>query len=136
MSQLIRIIVIFSIAICNNFAIASDCLESVTLLNKGTPSPCTGFLFSPEAEQQVTSDSLDLEYYKTLSKRMEERYDLMLQQNEILDKRLKLYMDQSYQLSKEIQEKEDKSSLKTIGWFLLGVGVTGLAVYGAGQLNN
>lgn len=136
MRQLLAIIMIFNIGICNNLALASDCTESVTLIEKGTPAQCTGFLFSPEAEQQAASDSSDSNYYKLINKKLTDRQDLMAKQNEILDKRLKLYMDQSHVLSQELQRKENTSTLKQVGWFLLGIGVAGLAIHGAGQLNN
>jgi hypothetical protein len=136
MSQIVKIILIFNIAIWNSFAMASDCQESVTLLDKGTPAPCTGFLFSPDAEAQAASDARDAKYYKLINEKLELRHDLMLEQNEILDKRLKLYMDQSHTLATELHKKESRSTWEKVGWFVLGIGVTGLAIYGAGQLNN
>lgn len=133
MKNLLTFILIYALAVPS---FASDCRESVTLIDKGTPAQCTGFLYSPDADAQAASDHRDAKYYKLINKKLVERHDLMLEQNEILDKRLKLYMDQSHVLSQELQRKENMSTWKQVGWFLLGIGVTGLAVYGAGQLNN
>lgn len=134
MKQIVKIVLIFSIAIWNSYAISSDCQESVSLIEKGSVAKCTGYLFSPEAEEQAASDHYDARYYKLLNKKLTDRSKLVEEQNNILDKRLKLYMDQSHVLSQELQRKETVSTWKQIGWFVLGVGVTGLAVYGAGQL--
>ena len=136
MTQLVKIILIFQIVICNNFVMASDCREPITLIEKGTPTPCTGFLYSPYADAQAEADHRDLKYYKLINERLTERQELMQKQSQILDKRLKLYMDQSHSLSQELQQKESRSEWSKIGWFFLGIGLTGVAVYGAGQLNN
>jgi hypothetical protein len=128
------LILCLQFAICNNTLASSDCLESVTLLQKGDPSPCTGFLFSPDAEAQAESDSRDAKYYKLLSERLDERSVLILNQNEILEKRIQLYIEQNNTLANEVVKKERRSEWQKVGYFLLGVGVTSLAVYGAAQL--
>lgn len=112
------------------------CTESVILMEKGTTAKCTGFLYSPDADAQAASDNRDLKYYKLINEKLTTRHDLMLKQSEILDKRLNLYIEQSRVLSQELQRQENVSTWKQVGWFLLGIGVTGVAIYGASQLNN
>lgn len=118
----------------NTLALASDCVESVTLIEKGTPASCTGFLFSPDAEQQASLDHRNAKYYKLLSEKLELRSTLIINQNEILEKRLQLYMEQSNTLSQELQKKERMSDWQKVGYFVLGITLTSLAVYGASQL--
>ena len=133
MKNLLTFILIYTLAVPG---FASDCQESVTLIEKGTPAQCTGFLYSPDADAQAASDHRDVKYFRLINEKLTERQDLMLQQNQILDKRLKLYMDQSHVLSQELQRKERQSEWAKVGWFLLGIGITSIAIYGAGQLNN
>lgn len=113
---------------------ASDCPESVTLIEKGATAQCTGFLFSPEAEAQAAQDNADSKYYKLTNEKLVYRQGLQEKQNEILDKRLKLYMDQSHVLAQELQRKESNSKWENVLWFSLGIIATGVAVYGAGRL--
>ena len=134
MNKLIKIVLTLHIAILNNFAMASDCRESVVLIEKGTAAQCTGFLFSPEAEAQAASDSRDAKYYKLINEQLVNRQKLMQDQTDILDKRLKLYMDQSHELSKELNKRDRYDTWENIMWFSLGIIATGLAVSGAKNL--
>lgn len=133
MKNLLTFLLIYTLAFPS---FASDCRESITYISAGTPASCTGFLYSPDADAQAAVDHIDVKHYKLINKKLTDRHDLMLKQNEILDKRLKLYMDQSHVLSQELQRKDTVSTWKQVGWFLLGISVTGIAVYGAGQLQH
>jgi hypothetical protein len=114
----------------------SDCPQAVTLLNKGNPAPCTGFLFSPEAEKQTALDNMDAKYYKLLSEKLTDKNNLLIKQTDILDKRIDLYINQSNVLSTELAKREKDDDWKKSRWFSLGVVATGIAIVGAAQLLN
>ena len=84
----------------------ASCKDPVTLLNISQSAPCTGFLFSPDAEKQAAEDHNNAKYYKILSESLVARQELQVKQNEILDKRLQLYMDQSLTLAQEVNRIE------------------------------
>lgn len=113
----------------------SKCEEPVRLIEQNKKAPCTGFLFSPEAEAQVAKDYEDLQFFKSLSERLEKRKELTDKEINILDKRLQLYIEQSNTLSNQLSKRESESKWEKVLWFSLGVIVTGLAVNGASKLN-
>jgi hypothetical protein len=114
----------------------AKCPEDVQVINKGQVANCDGLLFSPEASKKVDETQQDAEYYKSLSAKLQIRHDYMLKEQEILDKRLKLYVDQSNTLAKEVIDKDNSDKWQKLGYFALGVLATGAAVYGAAQINN
>ncbi len=112
----------------------ASCKQSVELIEKGSQAPCTGFLFSPEAEAKVAQDYSDLQYYKALNERLEERRKLTDKELFIIDKRLQLYIEQSEILSERLHKREKHSEWQKVIWFSLGVLATGLVVNGARRL--
>lgn len=124
------VIILFS---CN--VMATDCKEAVSLLNEGEKASCTGFLFSPDAEKKASQAYEDSKYYKELSDLLNKRNQATNDEIKILDERLKLYQDQSFLLAQEVQKKEKEDFWQKTLYFGLGILATGIAVYGAGQLN-
>jgi len=112
----------------------ANCPEDVQVLNKGQVANCDGLLFSPDASQKVDETQQDAEYYKQLSDQLYKRRDLSIKETDNLDKRLKLYMDQSTLLAQQLHKKEKEDKWQKIIYFGLGVFATGVAVYGASQL--
>ncbi len=123
------VVVLFSFNV-----LATDCKESVTLLQEGQKAECTGFLFSPEAEKKATQAYEDAKYYKELSDLLHNRNKLTNEEISILDQRLKLYQEQSHLLAQEAQRKDREDFWQKTLYFGLGIVATGIAVYGAGQL--
>ena len=107
------------------------CAEPVQLLNHGDKAPCTGFLFSPEQEKKVYEATQDAKYYKELSDKLMKRQELQTEQLQIMDERLKLYMNQSNTLAIELQKEKSDSFWKKTLYFGLGIIVTGVAVSAA-----
>jgi hypothetical protein len=114
----------------------AKCPDDVQVINKGQVANCDGLLFSPEASKKVDETQQDAEYYKSLSSKLQIRYDLVIKEQEILDRRLKLYVDQSNTLAKEVIDKDNMDKWQKLGYFTLGVLATGIAVYGASQIDN
>lgn len=112
---------------------SDTCKESVILLEKGKPSPCTGFLFSPEAEKKASKAIDDAKYYKELSDLLHTKNDLMFKENRILEERLALYMNTSFKLAEEVNNRENHDFWKKTFYFGLGIATTSLSVYAASQ---
>lgn len=69
----------------------AECVKEVTLLNQGDPSPCRGYLFTPEKELKVRIMNEENKYFQ--------------QQVDILNKQINLLND-SLKLQEEISGKE------------------------------
>jgi len=112
----------------------ADCPEHVQLIVKGEPAVCDGVLMSPDAFKKADEAVQDVHYYKLINEKLNERQVLVNKEIEILDKRLKLYMDQSQVLASELTDRNSESKWEKLIYFSLGVFATGIAVYGASHL--
>lgn len=112
----------------------ADCPEDVQVITKGQVANCDGILLSPAASKKANEAADDAKYYKALSDKLFERRVQTDKETEILDKRLKLYMEQSQVLAEGLTRKENEDKWQRIMYFGLGVVATGIAVYGAAQI--
>lgn len=101
--------------------------DSTLLLNKNQPAPYTGILMPESTAQTARQAELDLPQYKSL---------LILEQsnNGFLNQKVNLLQTDNKNLSDSLQKQETSNTLEKVLIFLGGVAITGLAVYGAGQL--
>jgi len=111
-----------------------ECKNSVELLEKGQIAPCTGLLYSPNADKQAAQDNIDAKHYKDLSDLLYKRQELTTKDISILDQRLHLYMEQSNTLATQLHKKERDSEWQKFIYFGLGVLATGAAFYGVSHL--
>lgn len=128
---MIKYLLIFSLISSTSFA---SCPKNVQVIQKGQEANCDGFLFSDEAEKKAAQAIEDSKYYKKLNERLEQRKKLTDKEIEVLDKRLKLYIEQSETLAERLNKRETQNSWERVLWFSLGIVVTGLAVKGASEL--
>ena len=112
----------------NNVWASTSCPKPVSVIKQGEVATCSGFLFSPEAEQQAEEYRADSEFYKRLNKSLNEKTGILENENEILQKRLNLYITQSEVLSKDKAQRDSTETLYRFISFGLGVLVTGLIV--------
>lgn len=107
-----------SLFICCTLSFTSSafgfCRENVQPIKEGQVANCEGFLFSPQAE----SDAF----------KAKETSDLQKSENEILEQRLKLYMDENNTLAQNQAKHDSNESYIRLGYFVLGILVTGLTV--------
>lgn len=122
---MIKFILILLISI-QSFAACPDVQE----LKAGDTVPCDGIFLSPDASKKADDAVQDAKYYKTLSDKLQVRQDYMNKEVNILDERLKLYVNESQVLAKA----NANSSWEKVGYFVLGIVVTGVAVRGAAEL--
>ena len=113
----------------------ANCPEDIQVIEQGQVANCDGLLFSPEAAKKVDENQQDAKYYKELSGQLYESRNLYIEQVDTMDKRLKLYMDQSHTLAQEVTRKENEDKWQKFLYFGLGVLATGVAIYGASELS-
>lgn len=103
------------VSLCfHNLAYGTACAQNVQAIKEGQVANCEGYLFSPAAESEA---------YKAT-----QLVDLYKDQNQILEERLKLYINESTQLAKEKARKDTTEDLIRIGYFLGGILTTALVV--------
>lgn len=116
------------------FLIPTQAYGETKYLEKGSIAPFTGYLFELKTEQQARRGLLERDYYKGLSESQQKIIDLQNQNNDKFNERLNLYIKQNDNLAVSLSEAKDTSDWTKILWFTLGVGATGLAIYGASKI--
>lgn len=111
MGKVINGIIICSYILYSNLCYSTECLDRVQPITEGQVAQCKGFLFSPSAEE----DAYKATQISTLQK----------EENEILNRRLELYMKESDVLAKEVSQRNNTEGLYRVCYFALGVLVTG-----------
>ena len=124
-TNMIKFLLCLSIGI-SSVAKAEDC-DTVFLVKKGETINCDGFFFSDKAEAEAETDRSDAKYYKIISDKLQERSKLQVDENAILEQRLKLYMDDSHTLSQDIAKRDNNETIIRIIYHGAGILVTGLA---------
>ncbi len=108
--------------------IYADCSKPVQVIEQGQTAECKGFLFSPQAEHDAANDRDNMDYYVNMNEAYRARQKLQEDENQVLEQRLKLYMDSTTNLSKEVASRDNNSNLYNVVWFGLGVIATALVV--------
>lgn len=98
--------------------------DPVKYLEKGSPAPCTGYLFTPEKEKEVRLKVVELEYEKELNISKSKQIELYKQELQFSDERLKLWNTEALSLNKELVKRQNNDFLKSALFFLLGAAVT------------
>jgi hypothetical protein len=112
---------IFSISVMAN---------DVVFINKGTPAPYSGILFTEQKAGELRKEVLESDKTQILLESEKQTNKNLLQIVNLKDKEIELYQKQNMRLLR----LEDNSDTMRYVWFGLGVIVTGVAVYGAGGL--
>jgi hypothetical protein len=104
--------------------------NDVVFINKGTPAPYSGILFTEQKAGELRKEVLESDKTQILLESEKQTNKNLLQIVNLKDKEIELYQKQNMRLLR----LEDNSDTMRYVWFGLGVIVTGVAVYGAGGL--
>lgn len=105
-----------------SFSVNAACNKPVTYLIETTPAPCTGYLFTPEKEQENRLKLEESKLYKELS-------EVTIEENGILNQRLELYQKHNKELQEQARKNEFANDLTKVLYFILGA----TAVYLGGR---
>lgn len=97
---------------------AYSCEKDVTYLEKGTATPCEGYLFSPDKEKEVR---YKVESYKYVNEFANKQGEIIV----IMDQRLTNLQEHNKVLSEELNRKNKAKFWQSTFYFTLGVLVTG-----------
>ena len=123
--KLSALLLIFSLIVTNSFA------QSPAALQKGSPAPFTGILFTEEHATTIRTELLELDKTKVRLESRDEQLKLHRTMLDLKSSEVELYRKQNERLEKT----NNTSNTMNYIWFGLGVFVTGAAVYGAGSLS-
>jgi hypothetical protein len=110
--RIISCIVGISLFCYSSNVMGRECPKPVQPISEGQSANCTGYLFSDKAESDAYKATRIAELQK--------------EENEILQKRLDLYIKQSETLAKQISKKDSTEGFVRIGYFVLGAVLTGV----------
>lgn len=99
-----------------------NCSKPVQYLTEGKPSPCTGYLFSPEQELEVRTKVNDYNRLLELTKKQDELITIQ-------DLRLAKQVEINDNLRKQNQHMENTTMTEKLLWFGAGILLTGSTVY-------
>lgn len=109
--------------------------DKVYLLEKGTEAPFKGYLFPEEKALNLRKELVELDGLKALEKSYLRSIDLYKLNEDRYNNKINILLEQNDKLSTSIINSEKRSEWENRIWFIMGIGVTGLAVYGASQLS-
>ena len=100
------------------------CEKNVQRINTGTSSPCTGWIISDDQMQSFAKDSEHLELSQRINKVNEQL--IKLSETEI-----DYYKSMSKARAKDLEKAETRRFWSNVGFFALGVVLTGVAAKAA-----
>lgn len=95
----------------------AQCTKRVSLLGVGQPAPCTGYLFSPDAEAEARFNAEEAEYYKDLSEKQAKLSKLLQEDIDIKNENIKT-------LETLIGDIEHQNNIEKYTWGAAGVILT------------
>lgn len=122
---ILMIKILVSVLLCANMSFAS-CPKPVQPIKKGSIANCDGFLFSDKTEKKASVAVEDSKYYKNLSDKLDLRVKASLDREDVVNKRLNLYIKQSETLAEKIERKERFEIIKNVLYFSLGATLTAI----------
>lgn len=108
--------IIIAIVLISN-SVSAACNKPVSYLTEGSSAPCTGYLFTPEAERANYQKLEDLKILKETDRLQEERFkETSTSLNE--------YIQYSRELEKINRKQQITNDVTKILYFIAGVGVS------------
>lgn len=126
MKKLLTFLIIGILTITNSFGASA--------IKKGDPAPHDGVIFTNVEANELKGEVQEKDILKKLNLSLNKSLDYSKQNNEILQKKTDVLMEQNNKLATRLYEARDVSNLERILWFGLGVVGTGLAAYGVSQI--
>lgn len=112
------------------FSTTTKANTDVVFINKDSPAPFDGILFTESKAKELRQDILESEKTKILLQSQLHKSDTLQQIIQLKETEVELYRKENQRLV----VRQNTSDTLTYVWFGLGVLATSLAVYGAGSL--
>lgn len=108
--------------------------QEAIFLTKGTPSPYDGFLFDVEGARKIKNRLIEADYWENLSKSLEIQINLYEDIDKRNQNRYNLMLEQNDKLALALKNQQNFNNLERFVWFFGGVLAAILATYGIKQV--
>lgn len=108
----------------------------VTPVYKGNAVPFDGFLFTREEADRVRVDRLERDAFKEKSESLVRSLELQSKNTELASSSVDLLLKRNDQLAGSLRDAQSVRNVERVLWFVLGVAVSGVAVYGAKTISS
>ena len=114
-------------------AFSFQAVGQVTYIQKDTPAPFNGYLFTPERELKIRTELMEKDYLLKQIDLEASIRDNLRNQLTLTEDQTKLWRGESERLAKELTSRRDRSFWVNVGFFGLGVLATVGAAYALKQ---
>lgn len=108
--------------------------DSVVLLEKGSTAPFKGYLFPEAKALDLRKELIELDNLRLIEKSYLNSIELYKKNETVHNLKVNTLLEQNDKLAEALAKSRERSEWENRIWFGLGILVSGLAVYGAGQL--
>jgi hypothetical protein len=108
--------------------------ESTVFIEKDTPAPFSGYLFTEQAGKELKLKLVDLEYFKQLSTSLQNQVDLYVKIDLKTQEKLNVLSTQNDKLAQTAYNASSLNAWEKGGYFLLGVAAAILAAFAVKQV--
>lgn len=108
--------------------------SDATFLEKGAKAPFEGILYTIEETQSFRKDLIERDYLKLQNDSLNRSVDLYKSNESLYQSQKNLLLEQNDKLAKSLYQERNLTDTQKFLYFMGGVALTGLAIYGASQL--
>jgi len=109
------------------------CGKPVTYLEEGAQTPCTGFLFTLDAEKEVRLNNYELGVQSNLVRLQTKQIALIQEDNQVLSQQVNLWRTRAEDSTKKLIESENSKTWEIFLYFMAGAVVTTAITYGVNR---
>lgn len=107
--------------------------DSAVFLEEGKPAPYSGYLFTETAGQKLKVRLVEADYYEKMLSSLETQINLYENINKTHNEKYNILLEQNDKLAKTLHSQQSLNNWERIGLFGLGILTTVLVLYGVKQ---
>jgi hypothetical protein len=108
----------------------------VKYVEKGTPAPYDGYLFSPDKEQEARQNTESIKYYKLLDESNQRIINMQKTELDLSSQQAALWKAQNLELAKQLEANNNASFWRNTVYFLAGAAITTALAFGVNKATN
>lgn len=125
---------ILSLILLSSIFIHPALVDQAIDLKEGQIAPYAGTLLDKEKANKVKNELIEKDGLKEDNTSLNKQLIYYKSNEDLLNKKGDMLLNQNIEMTKVLNDARNTSTLEKIGFFVLGVVVTGAAVYGASRL--